>query len=888
MIKKYIVFCLYTILLLEISLTQYYLWPTEASKTVTGVFGDNRPRRYHAGIDIRTYGVNGKKIYSIDSGYIERIRTSSSGYGKAIYIRLKNGDQALYAHLSDFPDKIKETVTSLQKFYNKYEIDHYFEKNAYPVRRGEVIGFTGDTGTISGPHLHFEIRDKNGKPINPLLTNLDIVDTSPPVADTLAFIPLSEDTKINGYNLPRLFPLKKLSICKNIVTGEKLSYDNKIDCKDNDGLWIEDDKNFFLEDTISINGLFGVGISVFDKIDLQPFNYGIYNIEFALDDKIIYSIRYDNFELNDVGWARGDRYILFEKDYTSKKLYNKNITRLFNTPYIDLPDFINSDSSRISLSPGFHEFEIEISDFNNNYIWVSGILTNEVQPYIKNISLNSSSSGQNLIHIDSNDELDIELFYTTKFADQNEILKPVRSEKLSNSRFRFKYLNDFFPIIKVVGKNKTGQKIIPQYIDLSNDYSTSIKGEFEILHYEHGVIIQFTEQEFSGEKAYLIIENNFNSNFYNLNRIDKCILVSDVLNPSKLNDIKSISIVYESEPNIVNKFDINGLVFNSGNCQKNCTTCDNSDNSQVACPDGKVLDCSGRCFDKKLITGSSSILEDNYCNGFGTVKNKNCSSSSAYKDGECINLFCEDWNYDNYKECENQKYFECTKMDKKSCCKWNYKNFNFFSKKFNLEISGDNSTFFDTTFVWIESKKIRPPKNTKFTLEPVFIGPKIIPFRKELKIEFYLPKNQPIKKTNSIYYYNENKEKWVFINSKIDTIKNTIYTNILSGEVFAVINETIPPQISQLIPDIGGSYKQKTLNKVSFHVSDNLSGIINENNISLAIDNIPTIFEYNSYRKEIILELQNSLSLGEHHLSLNVNDNVGNSLNKNGIFYIIP
>ena len=875
-------------MLINVSQSQYYLWPTDASKTVTGVFGDNRPRRYHAGIDIRTYGINGKNIYSIDSGYIERVRTSSSGYGKAIYIRLKNGDQALYAHLSDFSEKIKETVLSLQQFYNKYEIDHYFEKNAYPVRRGEIIGFTGDTGTISGPHLHFEIRDKNGKPINPLLTNLDIIDTSPPVADTIAFIPLNENTKINGYNFPRLFPLKKLSICKNIITGEKLNFDNKIDCKDNDGLWIEDEKNYTLEDTISINGLFGMAISVFDRIDLQPFSYGIYNIEFALDDKIIYSIRYDNFELNDVGWAKGDRYILFEKDYTLKKLFNKNITRLFNSTQIDLPNFIQSDSSRISLSPGFHEFEIEISDFNNNYIWVSGVLTSETQPYIKNVSLNSSKSGQNLINIDSNEELNIELYYTTKFMDENEILKPVQSEKLSNSRFRFNFMNNFFPVLKVVGKNKKGQNIIPQFVDLTNDYSTSIKGEFEILHFEHGIIIQFIEKKFSGKEAYLVIENNYNTNYYNMSRIDKCIIVSDVINPTKMNGIQSISIVYDGEPNIVNKFDINGLVFNSGNCKKNCKDCEKFDDNQRICPKGKVLDCSGRCFDEKIITGTNSLLKDNYCNGSGTVKNKNCSSSSAYKDGECINLFCEDWDYDNFTECENQKYFECTNTDRKSCCRWDYEDFNFFSKKFNLEISGDNSTFFDTTFVWLESKKIKPPENTEFTSKPVFVGPKIIPFRKELKIEFYIPKNQPIKNTNSIYYYNEDKGKWVFMNSNIDTIKNTIYTNILSGEIFAVINEITPPQISQLIPDIGGSYKQRTLNTVSFTVSDNLSGIINENNISLTIDNNPTIFEYNSYRKEIILELKNNLSLGEHHLSLNVNDNVGNSLKKEGIFYIIP
>ena len=126
------------------------------------------------------------------------------------------------------------------------------------------------------------------------------------------------------------------------------------------------------------------------------------------------------------------------------------------------------------------------------------------------------------------------------------------------------------------------------------------------------------------------------------------------------------------------------------------------------------------------------------------------------------------------------------------------------------------------------------------------------------------------------------------MHSNIDSINNAISTDILSGEIFAVINEMKPPIISTLIPDVGGSYNQKTLNKITFNISDNLSGISNENNIVLSLDNSPMIFEYNSYRKEIILELQNSLSIGEHLISIDVSDNVGNHKSKTGIFYIIP
>ena len=102
--------------------------------------------------------------------------------------------------------------------------------------------------------------------------------------------------------------------------------------------------------------------------------------------------------------------------------------------------------------------------------------------------------------------------------------------------------------------------------------------------------------------------------------------------------------------------------------------------------------------------------------------------------------------------------------------------------------------------------------------------------------------------------------------------------------IFDVLSmKTLPIELyNNLLVIISGS------SNFLFNISDNLSGIINENNISLFIDKNPMIFEYNSYRKEVILELQNTLSLGEHSISIDVLDNVGNLRKKSGIFYIIP
>ena len=157
-------FILFILTLNSMWCKEQYLWPTNASTTVTALFGEERPHRYHAGIDIRTWGKNGFKLYATSDGHIQRIRTGSKGYGKALYIKLNDGNTAVYAHLDKFTPSIDATARSLQQHYGSYTIDHSFSENEFPVRRGDLIGYTGDTGGISGPHLHFEIRDKFERP----------------------------------------------------------------------------------------------------------------------------------------------------------------------------------------------------------------------------------------------------------------------------------------------------------------------------------------------------------------------------------------------------------------------------------------------------------------------------------------------------------------------------------------------------------------------------------------------------------------------------------------------------------------------------------------------------------------------------------------------------
>jgi hypothetical protein len=176
---------------------QNYLWPTDASKLMTSSFCEFRPRHYHAAVDIKTWQQTGYKIFAIDDGYVYRIRVVSSGYGKAIYLKLKDGNIAVYAHLDGFTPEL-DAYTDSQRLAAKNNILDVFPPPArFPFKKGDFLGYTGATG-IGVPHLHFELRDSYNRPINPLQFYKDVIqDDIPPRARFLAVIPGGSSSFIN-------------------------------------------------------------------------------------------------------------------------------------------------------------------------------------------------------------------------------------------------------------------------------------------------------------------------------------------------------------------------------------------------------------------------------------------------------------------------------------------------------------------------------------------------------------------------------------------------------------------------------------------------------------------------------------------------------------------
>ena len=137
-----------------------YIYPIrDVARLYSANFGEMRPGHFHAGIDIKTDGAEGKPLVAVADGYVSRVSLAAGGYGRAVYLTLRNGTTAVYGHLQRFRDDIEEHVRQERTARRANGVNLFFGPETWPVKQGDVIGFSGDSGSSMGPHLHFEIRD---------------------------------------------------------------------------------------------------------------------------------------------------------------------------------------------------------------------------------------------------------------------------------------------------------------------------------------------------------------------------------------------------------------------------------------------------------------------------------------------------------------------------------------------------------------------------------------------------------------------------------------------------------------------------------------------------------------------------------------------------------
>ena len=350
--KISLIFLLFSISLLSSQKDQSKLIsPLDIPLAISGTFGEIRSSHFHAGLDIKTGGKQGLKVRTVLDGSVSRIRVSTTGYGKAVYIDHPNGTTSVYAHLKNFSPKIESYIKEAQYEKESYVIEK-FPKNELAVLKGEVIGFSGNTGGSSGPHLHFEIRDtKNQMPFNPMIFNIDVVDTKKPV-------------------IQKLFLFHENNFGEDIIT-QKIELE-----KISDGL--------YKAPKIYTLGKIGIGLQMYDNQDLSLFNKnGIHSIKIFMDDKIISDYNYNNIKFDDSQYLN---LLIDYKEFKSKKI---RVQKLFNPNNSNI-SFIDKDekNGKFSIEENkSYDLLIEISDFKKNTsrieMKITGRETNFIHPTIE-------------------------------------------------------------------------------------------------------------------------------------------------------------------------------------------------------------------------------------------------------------------------------------------------------------------------------------------------------------------------------------------------------------------------------------------------------------------------------------------------------------------------
>ncbi|WKL45791.1 M23 family metallopeptidase [Flavobacterium pectinovorum] len=312
----------------------YFSPPLDIPMQLSGNFGELRPNHFHAGFDLKTNQREGLNVYAVADGYVSRIKISTFGNGKCIYITHPNGYTSVYGHLQTPVGAIQDYVLKTHYKEKAFEIEMFLKPDELPVTKGQIIGLSGNTGSSEGPHLHFEFRDsKTEFVINPMFFGFDknLKDTKKPTISSVLVYPL-DGTTVNQSKLPLLL---NVSLQK-------------------DGT--------YLANKVKANGKIGFGITAVDFDDVSGNRNGVYNVSTFFNGNQNYNYQFNTYSFDEM------RYINALVDYPRYKKSGQRVQKLFmKTPFA--LSIIKTDSLRgiVPVEPNVAStYRIEVSDYFGN------------------------------------------------------------------------------------------------------------------------------------------------------------------------------------------------------------------------------------------------------------------------------------------------------------------------------------------------------------------------------------------------------------------------------------------------------------------------------------------------------------------------------------------
>ena len=313
----------------------YYMFPVRPGEInyLSGSMGELRTTHFHSGIDIKTGGVQGYNVYAAADGFLNRVNVSIGGYGKALYIQHPNNTFTVYAHLRDFSKVVADYVREQQYRKKSYAIDLFPKKGTLTYHKGDIIASSGNTGSSSAPHLHFEVRDENHKILDPLRFDFpEIRDSQVPEIRTVAFKTMDINARVNG-QFGRV----------DFATSR-------------------DENTFGLKESVNLSGKVGVEIYAYDRQNDTRNRYGLPCVEFYHNDELVYGHHIKMFSFKDT------RNLLVHTNYPHMLNTRRRVHKLYIDDGNEVKFYDGNSKGIINIDDTLsHNFVIKLWDVSGNF-----------------------------------------------------------------------------------------------------------------------------------------------------------------------------------------------------------------------------------------------------------------------------------------------------------------------------------------------------------------------------------------------------------------------------------------------------------------------------------------------------------------------------------------
>ncbi len=506
-------FIIFNTILLGVITAQGYTWPTDAGRSLKSNYGEFRHRHFHMGIDIKTGEKEGASVFAVEEGYVSRIVANFKGYGRALYVIHPDGNTSVYAHLSQFNPKLEQYLKYYQNMNESYILNHFLEPNKINVKKGELIGYTGNTGYSFGPHLHFEIRNEQEQPLNPQTNGFVIDDRQSPELKELALIPLKSNSRVNGSLLPVQIPF----------------------FRNPNGL-------YELADTLNIFGPVGLALRTKDKRQGFSETYQLKTIELIIDGKREYKLDFEilDYSLND--------HVQLVRNHELHRLNLGSFHNLFhlkdNPKSTVQPDNL---SGILKLPPGYHTLIIKATDANRNTAEVSGwifthppidLVIQEIQQNENEITFNVQSKSISI----PLKNITCYSFSPSGFADKKiDPLQVVKKDGGLMVTLDMRMIQD--RSLQFIAKNKMGAFSKPLHWhpqNVSVDYNA--KPDIKVNQTAAGIIVQIETGNMEKAKPSLNLDSPQKLTDVVLEKIQPFTYISEALDAEIFKDVTSLNV----------------------------------------------------------------------------------------------------------------------------------------------------------------------------------------------------------------------------------------------------------------------------------------------------------------------------------------------------------